>query len=81
MFKGITDVASDASPMYGFKSEKLVTEVKGGIVYRDATADEIKSLDELLFGSINKSKLSEGFDFKVVGTGKNKKTVPIVTPN
>jgi hypothetical protein len=81
VFKGITDVASDASPMYGFKSEKLVTEVKGGIVYRDATADEIKSLDELLFGSINKSQLSEGFDFKVVGTGKNKKTVPIVTPN
>ena len=26
VFKGITDVASDASPMYGFKTEKLVTE-------------------------------------------------------
>jgi hypothetical protein len=78
VFKGITKTATDASPMYGFKDDKLVTEVKGGLVYRDATPDEIESLDKLLFTPL---ELEKGFTFKMVGPKGKKKPIPIVTPN
>ena len=78
VFKGITKTATDASPMYGFKDEKLVTEVKGGLVYRDATPAEIESLDKLLFTPL---ELEKGFTFKMVGKDGKKKSIPIVTPN
>ena len=66
VFKGITETKSDAQPMYKFKSEDLVTDVRGKIFIRDATEDELKLLESIM-GTGKKSGTPSDF--------------PIVRPN
>ena len=48
VFKGITETASDAQPMYKFVTEDIVTDVKGKVFIREATEEELKLMDDIM---------------------------------